>query len=268
MKISRSLAVRSAAVVLAGGCALAAPAWASGRIAFDLTAGQLCAQAETGSVGDLTLASQPPWCVASTTGGLVEGFITFNPALNSQIPQPPEFFGFFREAQADVVVSFPAPPPAGVQIAAATLLQHLMVVWIFEEDGVSIAPIGDPIAFFQPAPPPYLAGTISGKVRYGEPVEMTVRMTMDSHMLVASQSGSPVAAVTLKKIFRHPDAMSYAAVIQVEGDLPAAELVSFGDGAFQGAKSPAEVIIGSVPPSEETIGRIERVGSEVRVHAP
>lgn len=266
MSRSKHPVVRLAALGLAWSLAPATPALATGSIAFQLSAGQLCSNAVSGSVGDFTLAYQAPWCAASTTGGLQEAFVTFNGALQSQLPQPPEFYGYFREAQGEVVFAFPAAPPAGVQVAAATLLQHLLVVWILEEDGVAIVPIGDPIAFYLPAPPPYLAGTITGKARYGEPVEMTVRMTGDTHMLVVRQAGATIAATTLKKIFAHPDAMSWAAELQVDGDLGAATIWLFGDSSFRGVKSPAEVIIGSVPSSDGSVGPIERTGTEVRIY--
>jgi len=205
---------------------------------------------------------------ASTAEGSLDAFFGLNSAIDARIQQPPEFFGFFREAEVTANFLVPAAPPAETSVVAVQLLNHLIIVWIFEPDGVAVVPLGDPILhYLPPAPPPYFAGFRAGKVRYGEPFHVTVGMTGENHIVTVRQQGDIVAAATLKKIFPHPDRMTHASVFLVSGNLRDYPIWAFEKAQFRGVHSPAEVVIASeVQRSQDVaIRRVELAGNEARV---
>ncbi|MBI4241132.1 MAG: hypothetical protein HY613_05395 [Candidatus Rokubacteria bacterium] len=248
------------------------PGAAAGEfLSFVLDPQAVCTEGELiADAGTLERLIEEGECVvrAGSAAGSLDGFLSLGAAIQSRIPQPPEFFGFFREAQVDARLLVPSPPPAGSSVSVAQLLNHLIVVWVFEDDGIAVAPIGDPIAFVvPPAPPPFLAGAVIGMVRYGEAFDVSVGMTIDAHTVTVRQSGRAVAAAMLKKIFPHPDRMTHASVFLASGNLEGYPIWSYGDASFQGVESPAEAIIAgaSEPSFEAGIGSIRRAGEQVIV---
>jgi hypothetical protein len=266
--------------LLVGAAAAAASPTSAGEpdggnlITFALTPEEQCAEGELlAGAGSLAAAIEGSRCVlraGTDAAGLLDAFFGLFPAVSARIPQPPDFFGFFREAEVSTSFLVPEPPPPGTEAAVAQVLNHLIVVWLLEPEGIALVPVGDPILHFNPpAPPPYLAGRTLGAARYGEPFEVTVAMSTSGHRITVAQSGRILAAATLKKIFTHPDALSHASLFQAVGDLDDYTIWSLGPAAFRGVRSEAEVIIGASdePSRRFSISGIERTpdGAAVRL---
>lgn len=267
------IAIVATAIVAIAVMAPVATAGTSGGIIFlQFGARDLCAKgewwADNGSVGS---AVDGGWCVTkvSSDDAVLAAAYSLHELINASLPQPPDFFGFFREATLTTTFFVPSAPPAGTQIEMGLLLNHLIVIWRFDADGIAVIPVGDPIAYvIPPAPPPYFAGAVLGKVAYGQPFQVTVDMNIYGHRIVVQQGGLTVVAATLRKIFAHPDRMIDAGVFLAQGDLHDYAIWSMGPVAFRGVKSPAEATITAVVALSQDlrIVRVERLGDVGRVY--